>query len=76
MYFILEFSLVERKELEPLAEICKVGARVCVCVCVRVCVCVCVCVCLCVCVREITVLAGVLHLHMQGLGMDLPPNSK
>lgn len=24
MYFILEFSLVERKELEPLAEICKV----------------------------------------------------
>jgi len=71
MYFILEFSLVERKELEPLAEICKVG--------------VCVCVCVCVCararlhsyqIREITVLAGVLHLHMQGLGMDLPPNSK
>ena len=26
MYFILEFSLVERKELEPLAEICKVRA--------------------------------------------------
>jgi len=24
MFFILEFSLVERKELEPLAEICKV----------------------------------------------------
>jgi hypothetical protein len=24
MYFILEFSLVERKELEPLAEICTV----------------------------------------------------
>ena len=30
MYFILEFSLVERKELEPLAEICKVrGVRTC-----------------------------------------------
>ena len=52
-------------------------------VCVCVCECVCVCVCVCVCarlhsyqIREITVLAGVLHLHMQGLGMDLPPNSK
>ena len=27
MYFVLEFSLVERKELEPLAEICKVKAQ-------------------------------------------------
>ena len=28
MYFILEFGLVERKELEPLAEICSVGSQI------------------------------------------------